>query len=79
MSNDKRVNRLIRGLMILKNKSKSDLAKECGIAEISIDARISRGAHKLDDLVSYAKALGVDIGFKDGDNFYSFISTEKDD
>lgn len=70
-------NRVLVSLMKLKNKEMSILAKQCNTTEGSLRTKLSRGAYKLDDLIKYAEFLEVDIGFKDGDNFYSFIENKK--
>lgn len=70
-------NRIITALMTLKEISFKDFCKSCGLAETSLRPKLSKGAYKLEDLISYAKALNVDVGFKDGDNFYSFIEDKE--
>lgn len=72
-----KVNKIINALMVLKDKSMSELAQHEGLELPSLRSRMNRSAHKTEDLISYAKFLGVDIGFKDGDNFYSFIDEGK--
>lgn len=74
MSNS--VRKIISSLMRLKGKTIKDLADECGLAEQTVNNKLTRGTNKINDLIKYAQCLGVDIGFKDGDNFYSFIEDE---
>ena len=72
-----RCNKIIVALMTLKEVSMKEFCNRCGLSENSMRPKLSKGAYKLDDLISYAKALGVDVGFKDGDNFYSFIENKE--
>lgn len=79
MAKQNKCNKAIVALMTLKDKNMNDLADVVGMTEGSLRTKLSRGAYKLEDLIIYAKFLGVDIGFKDGDNFYSFIDHKKND
>lgn len=72
-----RCNRIIVALMTLKEVSMKEFCNRCGLSENSMRPKLSKGAYKLEDLISYAKALNVDVGFKDGDNFYSFIEDKE--
>lgn len=71
-------NRIINALMTLKEVPFKEFCIRCGISENTLRPKLSKGAYKLEDLISYAKALNVDVGFKDGDNFYSFIEEKKE-
>lgn len=72
-----RCNRIIVALMTLKEVSMKEFCNRCGLSENTMRPKLSKGAYKLEDLISYAKALGVDVGIKDGDNFYSFIEDKE--
>lgn len=72
-----RCNRIIVALMTLKEVSMKEFCNRCGLSENTMRPKLSKGAYKLEDLISYAKALNVDVGFKDGDNFYSFIENKE--
>lgn len=77
MTKKTKCNKAIDALLILKEKTVTELAESEGLELSSMRSKLSRATYKLDDLISYAQFLGVDIGFKDGDNFYSFIEDEK--
>lgn len=72
-----RCNRIIVALMTLKEVSMKEFCNRCGLSENTMRPKLSKGAYKLEDLISYAKALNVDVGFKDGENFYSFIENKE--
>lgn len=77
MSNTKYVTDLIQTIRKLKNKSMADFAKNENIGEQALRNKLSRANYKVDDLINYAKFLGVDVGFRDGENFYSFLKDDK--
>lgn len=71
------ISKIITYLMsIKKGKSIKHLAEEKDINEQSLRNKLSRASHTAADLIEYALYLGVDVGFKDGDNFYSFIDED---
>ena len=72
-----KTSKIIKSISVLKGIPYKHIAKELGILEESFNNKLSRGNYKVTDLVEICEALGVDVGIKDGDNFYSFIENKK--
>lgn len=76
MSNTKKVSLIISSLFKMKSKSIHDLAIKRNVSDQAMRNKLSRSKYSVEDLIEFADFLGVDVGFKDGDNFYSFLEKE---
>lgn len=77
MSATKRVTSIITFLLNMKNKSIKGLAEHQNMQEQSMRNKLTRANYKVEDLIEFAEYIGVEVGFKDGDNFYSFLESKK--
>lgn len=77
MAKVRNVSKIISSLLTLKGKNIPMLAKAKGLTDQGMRNKLSKATYGVDDLIEFAKFLGVDVGFKDGDNFYSFIDTQE--
>lgn len=70
------IRNILRGLMIIKERSYSDLAKNLNVSENTVKAKFSRGIYAVEDLLDLCDSLGAELVIKDGENIYP-ISNEK--
>lgn len=78
MSKTKKVSKIISSLLRLKSKTTHELATIQEVSDQAIRNKLSRSNYKVEDLIEFAEFLGVDVGFRDGENFYSFLETTKE-
>ena len=72
------ISKIISSLLTLKGKNIPMFAKAAGLSDQGMRNKLSKATYGVDFLIDVAVFLGIDIGFKDGDNFYSFIEIKQD-